>query len=44
MRYLVRLVLILGFLGGLAVLGYAFVGDLSPQRAPVEIPITLELN
>lgn len=44
MRYIFRLVLILVILGGLAVTGYTFVGDLSPQRAPVETPITLEVN
>lgn len=44
MRYIFRLVLIIILLGGIAVLGYSFVGDLSPQRAPVEIPITLEVN
>ncbi len=44
MRYIFRLVLMLVFLAALAVLGYAFVGDLSPQRAPVETPITLEVN
>lgn len=44
MRYIFRLVLIIILLGGITVLGYSFVGDLSPQRAPVEIPITLEVN
>ncbi|MGY6549845.1 MAG: hypothetical protein ACXIU7_12700 [Roseinatronobacter sp.] len=44
MRYLFRLVLVLAVLAGVAVLGYAFVGDLSPQRSATETPITLEVN
>ena len=41
MRYLVRLVVILALLAAVAVVAYAFVGDLSPARSPVELPVTL---
>jgi hypothetical protein len=42
MRYLVRLILILVVLAAIAVVGYAYVGDLSPVREPVSQPLELE--
>jgi len=44
MRYIFRLILILLVLAAIAVVGYAYVGDLSPTRSPVETPVTLEVN
>lgn len=44
MKYIFRLVLILVMLAALAVVGFAFVGDLSPSRATVETPVMLEVN
>ncbi len=44
MRYIFRFVFLLVLLAGIAVIGYAYVGDLSPQRSPVETPVTLEVN
>ena len=44
MRYIFRLLLILVVLGAIAVLAYAYVGDLTAQRTPVETPVTLEVN
>jgi len=44
MRYIFRLVLILVVLAAIAVVGYSYVGDLSPTRSPVETPVTLEVN
>jgi Tfp pilus assembly protein PilO len=42
MRYLVRLILIIVVLAAVAVVGYAYVGDLSPDRAPVSQPLELD--
>lgn len=44
MKYIFRLVLMLVMLAALAVVGFAFVGDLSPTRSTVEAPVTLEVN
>ncbi|WP_281249211.1 hypothetical protein [Natronohydrobacter thiooxidans] len=44
MKYIFRLVLILVMLAALAVVGFAFVGDLSATRSTVETPVTLEVN
>ncbi len=44
MRYIFRLVLILVILAAIAVVGYSYVGDLSPERGTVETPVTLEVN
>jgi len=42
MKYLVRLIFILVLLAVIAVVAYAYVGDLSPERAPVSTPLELE--
>ena len=44
MRYIFRFLLMLVVLAAIAVIAYAYVGDLSPQRTPTETPITLEVN
>lgn len=44
MRYIVRLILILAALGAVAVLGYAYFGDLSPRTEDVTVPVTLDGN
>ncbi len=41
MKYLVRLILILVVLAALAVVAYAYFGDLSAVRAPVSEPVEL---
>ncbi|WP_281272848.1 hypothetical protein [Roseinatronobacter ekhonensis] len=42
MKYLFRLILILVVLAAIAVVAYAYIGDMSAQRAPVSEPIELE--
>jgi uncharacterized protein (UPF0333 family) len=42
MKYIFRLVLILVLLAAIAVVAYAYIGDMSPQRAPVSEPVELE--
>jgi uncharacterized protein (UPF0333 family) len=42
MKYLFRLILILVVLAAIAVVAYAYIGDMSPVRAPVTEPIELE--
>ncbi|PRX32681.1 hypothetical protein SAMN05216257_10696 [Meinhardsimonia xiamenensis] len=44
MRYLFRLILILAILGGIGILGYAYFGDLSPERRDVTQPVTLDVD
>lgn len=41
MRYLVRLIVILGLLIAVSVLGYAYFGDMSADRSRTEIPVSL---
>jgi hypothetical protein len=41
MLRIIKLLLILCALGLLALTGYAFLGDLRPERKPVEVPVTL---
>ena len=43
LRFL-RFLLILAVLVGAAVLGYAYLGDLSPDQTDVSTPVTLEGN
>ncbi len=42
MRHIVKLVLILGILGGIGLVAYAYVGDLSPERTQVTRPVVLD--
>jgi hypothetical protein len=42
MKYLFRLILILVVLAMIAVIAYAYIGDLSPMRAPISEPVELE--
>lgn len=42
MKYLFRLILILVVLAVIAVIAYAYIGDLSPMRAPISEPVELE--
>lgn len=42
MKYLLRLILILVVLAAIAVVAYAYIGDMSPTRAPVSQPVELE--
>lgn len=44
MRYIFRFLFLLAVLAAVAIVAYAYIGDLTPQRAPVETPITLEVN
>jgi hypothetical protein len=41
MRYIVRLVVVLGLLAGVAVSAYAYFGDMSPNAQRVEQPVAL---
>lgn len=41
MLRILKYLILLALLGLLALTGYAFLGDLSPQRQPVEVPLTL---
>jgi hypothetical protein len=36
-----KLLVVLAVLGLAGLTGYAFLGDLSPGRSPVEVPVTL---
>ena len=42
MKYLLRLIFILLLLAVIAVVAYAYIGDMSPQRMPVSTPLELE--
>ncbi len=42
MRHIVKLILILAILAGIALVAFAFFGDLSPERTPVSDPVTLD--
>lgn len=44
MRHIVKLVLVLAVLGGIGLVGYAYFGDLSPQRSQVTQPVVLDGN
>jgi hypothetical protein len=41
MLRLIKVLLVLVVLGLIALTGYAFLGDMEPARAPVEVPVTL---
>ena len=42
MRHIFKLVLVLAVLGGIGLLAFAFVGDLSPDRRQVIQPVDLD--
>lgn len=42
MKYVFRLILILVALAAIAVVAYAYIGDMSPARAPISAPVQLE--
>lgn len=42
MKYIFRLILMVAVLAGIAVLAYAYFGDMSPRVAPVSQPLELE--
>ncbi|TVR43982.1 MAG: hypothetical protein EA386_15010 [Rhodobacteraceae bacterium] len=44
MRFIFRFLFLLAILAGVTVVSYAYIGDLSPQREPVETPVTLDAN
>lgn len=44
MKYLFRLILILVVLTAIAVVAYAYFGDMSAQRAPVSAPVELDVR
>ncbi|MGY6706459.1 hypothetical protein [Roseinatronobacter sp.] len=44
MRHLVRLILVLAVLAGLAVVAYAYFGDMSAEQRGFETPVTLDVN
>lgn len=41
---LLKLIFVLGVLIAAAVLGYAYLGDLSPEQGEVSAPVTLDGN
>ncbi len=41
MRHIIKLVLVLALLGGIGLVAFAFVGDLSPERTEVILPVDL---
>jgi type II secretory pathway pseudopilin PulG len=44
MRYLVRLIVVLGILAVLAVVAYAYFGDMSAVQERQDLPVTLPQN
>ncbi|WP_095589730.1 hypothetical protein [Actibacterium ureilyticum] len=44
MGRLIKLLLFLIVLAGTALVVFAFLGDLSPQREEVQVPVTLDAN
>lgn len=44
MRYIFRLVLMLVVLAAIAVVLYAYFGDMAADQRPFETPVTLEMN
>ncbi|MEQ3626708.1 MAG: hypothetical protein ABNH26_12855 [Celeribacter sp.] len=44
MGKLIKLLLILIILGALALIGYAYVGDLTPTQTEVTEPVTLDVD
>nr|WP_319251742.1 hypothetical protein [uncultured Celeribacter sp.] len=43
-KFLFRLLIIIILLGALGFIGFAYVGDLSPQRGEVSVPVTIEVQ
>jgi hypothetical protein len=43
-KWLFKLVLILVVLGAIALVGYAYLGDLSPLSSDQRIPVSLEVD
>jgi hypothetical protein len=44
MMRLIKFLLLLGFVGFLGVVGFAYLGDLSPEQSDVIQPVTLDAN
>lgn len=44
MMRLIKYLLLLGFVGFLGVVGFAYFGDLSPEQSDVVQPVTLDAN
>ncbi len=44
MRWIIRIVLFLVVVGFLALVGYAYLGDLSPQQSLISAPVTLDAD
>ena len=44
MRWIVRIVVFLVLVGFLGLVGYAYLGDLSPQRSLLSTPVTLDAD
>lgn len=44
MLRLLKILLVLAVLFGAAILGYAYLGDLSPKQTDVSTPVTLDGN
>jgi hypothetical protein len=44
MGRIIKLLLWLAVLGFIGLTGYAYLGDLSPDQAPVSQPVTLDAN
>ncbi|EEW26024.1 hypothetical protein [Rhodobacter ferrooxidans] len=43
-KLLFKLLLWLAVLGFIGLAGYAYLGDLTPDQAPVSLPVTLDAN
>jgi len=41
---LVKLLVLLAFVGGIGLVGFAYLGDLSPPVEPVSAPVTLDVR
>lgn len=44
MRWIIRIVLFLVVVGFLALVGYSYLGDLSPQQSLISAPVTLDAD
>jgi hypothetical protein len=44
MMRVIKFLLILGLFGGLGVIGFAYLGNLTPEQSDVTKPVTLDAN
>lgn len=43
-RRLLKAILVLGVLGGIGLVGYAYLGDLTPDQRDMRVPVTLNVQ